>query len=522
LQQNKLKYIFVFFLLFQITGTAQELLEKKHFLTNEIVESISSNPNQAIKIAQHLLSKPSISNDEKAKINFLLAKIYCVKGDYSSALNFLYQQKDFKNLLSIYEEFNVELLKSSIYRELDLDKQSDDKLLKIEADFFKLAPSETKKAIEIAIVIQKAKALTKKKQFDKAIKLLLSCKVDTKLNDKFDDTLNLWYTLVLADLYTNKKDFNRALTLYQSAIEKTATYKRHNAHARLFAQLGLAKIATFNKDFVKTDLLLNNALNSAEVFQNLQLKSFILNKLSDNYLALSSYDKYKTAALNFIEVNEAIEGTDQEALNTAYNLISQEIQDEYDAKKQTYYNVIYALLIFLLLFLVFLSLLTVRSNQQKSRLAEIIKYLKITKRNFLTQTSETHKQDPKKITIPKETEQLLLSKLKKFEKTTKFTNKDISLAVLAGQFDTNTKYLSEVINSNYNINFNTYINRLRINYIVQKLKTEPNYKSYKISYLAENSGFSSHSSFATVFKTITGISPVTFIELLKSENQTNS
>jgi YesN/AraC family two-component response regulator len=169
-----------------------------------------------------------------------------------------------------------------------------------------------------------------------------------------------------------------------------------------------------------------------------------------------------------------------------------------------------------------LSLLTVRSNQQKSRLAEIIKYLKITKRNFLTQTSETHKQDPKKITIPKETEQLLLSKLKKFEKTTKFTNKDISLAVLAGQFDTNTKYLSEVINSNYNINFNTYINRLRINYIVQKLKTEPNYKSYKISYLAENSGFSSHSSFATVFKTITGISPVTFIELLKSENQTNS
>ena len=109
--------------------------------------------------------------------------------------------------------------------------------------------------------------------------------------------------------------------------------------------------------------------------------------------------------------------------------------------------------------------------------------------------------------------------MKKFETTTKFTNKDLSLAVLAGQFDTNTKYLSEVINSNYNVNFNTYINRLRIHYIIQKLKTEPNFKSYKISYLAENSGFSSHSSFATVFKSITGISPVTFIELLKSENE---
>ena len=45
-----------------------------------------------------------------------------------------------------------------------------------------------------------------------------------------------------------------------------------------------------------------------------------------------------------------------------------------------------------------------------------------------------------------------------------FLNKDFSLAILAGQLDTNTKYLSEIINSHYHMNFNTYINRLRINY----------------------------------------------------------
>jgi AraC-like DNA-binding protein len=42
---------------------------------------------------------------------------------------------------------------------------------------------------------------------------------------------------------------------------------------------------------------------------------------------------------------------------------------------------------------------------------------------------------------------------------------------------------------------------------------------YKISYLAEKCGFSSHSSFATVFKSIAGITPVTFIELLKEEQE---
>lgn len=98
----------------------------------------------------------------------------------------------------------------------------------------------------------------------------------------------------------------------------------------------------------------------------------------------------------------------------------------------------------------------------------------------------------------------------------------MSLANLASQFDTNTKYLSEIINKHYNVNFNTYINKLRVNYIVEKLKTDANYMNYKISYLAEDAGFSSHSSFATVFKSITGIAPVTFIDLLKEDTATNT
>ena len=95
----------------------------------------------------------------------------------------------------------------------------------------------------------------------------------------------------------------------------------------------------------------------------------------------------------------------------------------------------------------------------------------------------------------------------------------MSLPLLAGQFETNTKYLSEIINNHYNDNFNTFINRLRINYIIEKLKSDPNYINYKISYLAEDCGYSSHSSFATVFKSIVGMSPVTFINLIKEERE---
>lgn len=101
----------------------------------------------------------------------------------------------------------------------------------------------------------------------------------------------------------------------------------------------------------------------------------------------------------------------------------------------------------------------------------------------------------------------------------KFTKQDMSIALLASQFDTNTKYLSEVINRHKGKNFNGYINELRINYIIEKLKTDPIYFNYKISYLAEECGFSSHSSFTTVFKSVTGISPTKFMNYLQHQKE---
>ncbi|HLV38436.1 helix-turn-helix domain-containing protein, partial [Xanthomarina sp.] len=58
------------------------------------------------------------------------------------------------------------------------------------------------------------------------------------------------------------------------------------------------------------------------------------------------------------------------------------------------------------------------------------------------------------------------------------------------------------------------INKLRIQYIVNKLKSDPDYLNYKISYLAEECGFSSHSKFSASFKNVTGLSPSTFISNL--------
>lgn len=111
----------------------------------------------------------------------------------------------------------------------------------------------------------------------------------------------------------------------------------------------------------------------------------------------------------------------------------------------------------------------------------------------------------------------LMKKLNNFEKKEQFLSSDISLSSLASSFNTNVNYLSKVIKKYKNNNFNGYINDLRINYITNKLRSNPEYLNYKIAYLAEECGFSSYSSFVSIFKQQTGLTPSKFIEYLNKE-----
>jgi YesN/AraC family two-component response regulator len=229
---------------------------------------------------------------------------------------------------------------------------------------------------------------------------------------------------------------------------------------------------------------LNQSYQLAVFFNNIFLQEEIILMLNENYLAKNDIQNYKLYSAKLTELSEQIFTLNQEAVNSVYNLISEQQIVEISKKEAIYYKIEYVLLSFLIIVLVYFIFRLWRLFQKTTRLQDVISYLEITRNNFL-EKNPIKEEKSKKMTIPKETEEMILNKQKKFELTKKFTNKDISLAVLSGQFDTNTKYLSEVINSHYQINFNTYINKLRVNYIVEKIKKDPNFMNYKISYLAE-------------------------------------
>ena len=120
--------------------------------------------------------------------------------------------------------------------------------------------------------------------------------------------------------------------------------------------------------------------------------------------------------------------------------------------------------------------------------------------------------------MPERTKQELLKKLERFESAQQFTDKNISIAVLAGKMKTNTKYLSYIINTYRHKDFNAYINELRIQYIMSKIQEDSRYLNYKISYLAEECGFATHSQFTTVFKNVTGLSPSSFMNYVRKNH----
>lgn len=518
---NRYFYFFLLFGFLHSHSNAQSFLNK-HYLSDDIENLINSNPDQALKIAQYLLSKTNTSNKEKAKVNFLISKAYLVKGDFSSALNFLYEEKNYEDYLTEEEKIDIEIGKIVLLRELTLYKQSKKSLENLENKFKNTHDSKLKLYLEGSIAIEKAQFLLNEGKAENGISLLR--KHESSLNKTFKNNKNLElnYIITLGQLYFKESDLVQAKKHFESAIALVNNQNGENVYSKIEALQGLAGVYLATKDHQKVINLSNEAMVYAKGLGNLFLQVEIIQQQNLSYLALNDMANYKLTNTRFFEVQPETEAQEQEAINTAYNLISDEYSKDYEDDKSGYLNTIYIVSgIFLVIILVCVFFWQ-KTLQRKKGLDVIINYIEITRSNLIGSFSITDKkQEPRKNVILKETEEQILNKLKRFESSKRFINKDISLAVLAGQLDSNTKYLSEIINTHYNVNFNTYINKLRINYIIEKLKTDPNFINYKISYLAENCGFSSHSSFATVFKSITGISPVKFIELLNQEKENN-
>jgi len=169
---------------------------------------------------------------------------------------------------------------------------------------------------------------------------------------------------------------------------------------------------------------------------------------------------------------------------------------------------------------VLLLILGLLYNQYLKKKKYKTRYEAILEKNYKSKegipVKTNHEQELKKeINIPEGIVQGILKSLNKFETRKGYLAPNITIQELAKVFKTNASYLSKVVNHYKKQNFTTYINYLRIDYVINELLENKMYRKFTIKALATEVGFKSAESFSKAFYKKTGIKPSYFIAELE-------
>lgn len=505
-----------FLMVFCGISVAQENISS---LLSQSEDVLYSDPQEAIRIAEYILER-SDQPLQIQKVGLLLTRAYYIEGKYNEALKIglKFSEEELENDTDIQLQLNI--LLSKILKELELKSLALQYANKASSLLKGNADSDTRYWAEGKIIqysLNQDQEDSTKETFDQ----LYSAKSKFKkiTSDRYPFQIGN-IDLELATMHLQKSQLDSAQYYLSSAFRESKKTKPDN-YLEMKSLIEYGDYLFLKNSYSEAIDTLNSAMRIAQKFTNIPEQIAISQTIAKNYLVVNDISEFNNYHQKAEKLNEVLGDNENEIINTAYNFYNSNETRKFNALRATSHRNLLVLGGIFLLLMLFWGLTKLRYHSKIKQYQKFLGYLE--KRKETSDPYPALKVDTTRaLNIPKEVEALLLSKLKAFENSADITNKEISLSRLALQFETNTKYLSEIINTHKNKNFNGYINELRINYIIDKLRNDPQYLQYKISYLAEDSGFSSHSVFATVFKSVTGISPTTFITILRNKQELSS
>lgn len=101
--------------------------------------------------------------------------------------------------------------------------------------------------------------------------------------------------------------------------------------------------------------------------------------------------------------------------------------------------------------------------------------------------------------------------LEYMEKEKPWLNGELSILDLSKALNISRHHLTQIINERLNKNFYMFVNEYRVREVIRKMK-DPAYRHYTLLGIAFDSGFNSKSSFNTIFKNATGMTPSQYRE----------
>lgn len=501
-------------------------------LTDKAFQKLYQNPEECISYSQSLLISDK-NVEHKVILRNIISQAYALQGNYVQSVSISNQKEEndekgsLSHFIQLFDDYNL----ADQYQNLGLYGQSKNIIADILKDPQLLKSNKAKERMVLAKLFQ-LQAINAGITRNYEATLANLDKSDSYLNiNNEENKIIKWENVIFRSTFLMRKNrLEEAKKLLDDVIEDIEKHN-NNAFITAFAYESLSRYFFLKQDYNTAIKNLEKGFSEISDLPYNDLKIIFYELFARNYLALHNDEKYYYYNNLYTDQKAKLDASRKEGIQYVVKLMEtyhdKNIEFEKQNKLKQFRIVILVILILIAGSIAYFYNELAKGKDLKKQIGFFEK-LKMKDEPIPVQVqmvqpkeeeikeSRNQEKDPSRIS--KEKEEEILQKLKDWEKSDNYLNKNMSLAILSAQTGINTKYLSEVINTNKGKNFNGYINELRINHIARLLKTDPAYLNYKVSYLAEYSGFSSHGAFTNVFKSLTGMSPNAFIqEIIKNK-----
>ncbi|WP_299433847.1 AraC family transcriptional regulator [uncultured Aquimarina sp.] len=214
--------------------------------------------------------------------------------------------------------------------------------------------------------------------------------------------------------------------------------------------------------------------------------------------------------------SDIVKNYDTTLLIDERNVIIHKLNQEKERSRIVVY--IFIGIIFILIFLV--------GNYYRTQRLYKHRFSKLLQNQNRPKTEQTNQLNEEKTTsgldIQEDVILDILDKLTIFEQRQDFLNPTIKMGTVAKKLKTNSSYLSKIINIHKGKNFVNYVNDLRVDYCIEKLKFDKKFRLYSIKSISEEVGFNSVQSFSRAFYKKTGVYPSFFIKNISNQSFTKN
>ncbi|KIA89391.1 helix-turn-helix domain-containing protein [Kaistella jeonii] len=501
----------IFFIVLSSSGIlwAQSSSDLKLRVQNSFIK-LYENPDVAIRAAKEIRDE-----GDQTIIKDILTKAYLLKGDYLESVRSAFEKSDLRNS---HQNLLRSLVISREFYHLNLYEQTSKIISPLVSGKSKSKNPEKDDVLFAQLFQLQAKNFIALQELDKAQKSL-------NQSSEFAKNIGITFDLILkenelltARILSEKGQIKEAWKVADELLKSLDKFPRA-VYLRSLTQQFRASLYFEDQKYEEAAACLQDALLPIEQIGYEPLKNSIYADLTKNYLVIKKNDEYGIYKKKLSESSKFLEAQKKEARRDLIQLSTELNSDNNKLIKQKKTTqLLYFVGISLMILAVFIYLY-VREIQKDKTLARQIKFFESLNIPSEIIVEKIKEKDPskKQLLIPKQTENEILEGLQQFEESKKYLDNKMSLAILSAHLETNTKYVSEIINKYKDKNFNTYINELRIKHVIQLLSEDRSYLQYKISYIAEIGGFTSHSAFTNIFKSVTGMSPQEYMQTLRKD-----